>query len=282
VKEEIHFNKAFNNQSKQEREIFKHTNHGYETTNNLNTTIAQRQINTRLVMFKRIMLIFLALVLTLSIIIITTRYQLFDQNDSGASSSELTDHKYVTEKLNSDKLYKSDDSANYIDVTEQLIKSSTARSTIKTSTVRSTITTPILRSTITTTTAKQIDYILAKITVNRASVPILKFLGLKRRSDTYVELYLDGVRIGKTNVIEDNNKPQWNYQFSQEIKLFTNSIIRFEIYDHDDITSNDRIGELTVPISKLIDERMNGRVYTESYGKGSLWFTVSWTEAYKT
>ncbi len=59
-----------------------------------------------------------------------------------------------------------------------------------------------------------------------------------------------------------------------------NSHIDFKIYD-EDMASNTLIGELSVKISDLMAEGLNGKERRQDYGKGSLWFTVSWNEVYK-
>jgi Ca2+-dependent lipid-binding protein len=131
------------------------------------------------------------------------------------------------------------------------------------------------------TTTKEIDYILAIVTVNRATVPDKDPTPFNGVSDPFVDLYLDGIKIGSTNFIKDNNNPQWNYHFVHQIKLSVDSVIHFEIFDKD-LTKNEYIGGLTVKISQLMADGLNGKITHQNYGSGSLWFTVSWTEVYKT
>jgi hypothetical protein len=59
-----------------------------------------------------------------------------------------------------------------------------------------------------------------------------------------------------------------------------NSHIDFKIYD-EDMASNTLIGELSVKISDLMAEGLNGKETRRDYAKGSFWFTVSWNEVYK-
>ncbi len=47
------------------------------------------------------------------------------------------------------------------------------------------------------------------------------------------------------------------------------------------MASNTLIGELSVKISDMMAEGLNGKERRQDYGKGSLWFTVSWNEVYK-
>jgi hypothetical protein len=48
------------------------------------------------------------------------------------------------------------------------------------------------------------------------------------------------------------------------------------------LTKNEYISGLSVKISQLMADGLNGKITHQNYGSGSLWFTVSWTEFYKT
>jgi Ca2+-dependent lipid-binding protein len=233
--------------------------------------LAQNPRNKRLFKIKVIVPIIVILALILTTIFIVKKQEIIGSPENLIHNNEDIDdtdlYRNVSKKLNEIQVEKTIETINFS--TTKTIGLTTTEETVKPST-----------TTIQSTTTKEIDYILATVTVNRATVPDIDYSIFNKVSDPFVDLLIDGIKIGSTNVIEDNNNPQWNYHFVHQIKLSVDSVITFEIFDKD-LTKNEYIGGLTVKISQLVTDGLNGKITHQNYGSGSLWFTVSWTEVYK-
>jgi hypothetical protein len=185
-------------------------------------------------------------------------------NNEDINDTDL--YRNVSKKSNENKVEKTIETINSL--TTITIGSTTTEKSVKPST-----------STTQSTTPKEIDYIFATVIVNRAMVPDEDIAFYAKVSDSFVDLYLDGTKIGSTHVIQDSENPHWNYHFPTH-KMSINSHIDFKIYD-EDVASDTLIGQFSVKISDLMAVGLNGKETRRDYGKGSLWFTVSWNEVYK-
>jgi hypothetical protein len=244
--------------------------------------LAHQQNDKKLIELKKLLLIMSIVALTLAIILILMRIQSIDNFSSNKSPEKLIDgnHNFDTDESEVYKVLNMRNNSvetNYnkvVEISEAVKTPTTLAPTTTEETVKPSTTT------IQSTTTKEIDYILATVTVNRATVPDKDYTIFSKVSDPFVDLYIDGIKIGSTNFIKDSNSPQWNYHFVHQIKLSVDSVISFEIFDKD-LTKNEYIGGLTVKISQLMADGLNGKITHQNYGSGSLWFTVSWTEVYK-
>ena len=138
------------------------------------------------------------------------------------------------------------------------------------------------------TTRKEVLHYLCSIIVNNASVPQMDktLLHQYSRADPYVVLYVvDGKkhrRVGSTPVDKNTMSPKWNYLFEHEMKLSKEGLINFEVYDFDNLNTDELIGRLFVPLKDLIvDPSLNGKIIKRNYGNGWIWFTVHWREVYQ-
>jgi hypothetical protein len=149
------------------------------------------------------------------------------------------------------------------------------------------VATPSTTTTSTTEAPKVVDYILASIIVNNASVPQMDktLLHQYSRADPYVVLYIiEGQRhrrVGKTHVDKNTLSPRWNYLFEHEMKINKDSLLNFEIWDKDNFNSDELIGKLYVKVEDLMAQEVNGQMIRKSFGRGSLWFTAHWRPVYK-
>lgn len=113
-----------------------------------------------------------------------------------------------------------------------------------------------------------------RVEVNRASVPLMDYIPLKQKSDTYCVVYVDWRRVGRTAVIYDDSTPSWQYSLPQTFSLTRHSSIAFELFDKD-FDSDDKIGLVSVSLGSLIDRGQVNRETSLFYGKGHIHFTVS-------
>jgi hypothetical protein len=237
---------------------------------NRNCTALAQKPNYKRLFKPKVMLpiiVILALILaTIFIVKITNKQEVIGSPEKLIHNNEDIDdtelYRNVSNKLNENKVETTTKTLN--SSTTTTIGSTTTEESVKPST-----------STLQSTTPKEIDHILATVKVNRATVPDEDIAFYAKVSDSFVDLYLDGTKIGSTPIIADSENPHWNHQFPTH-KMSIHSHIDFKIYD-EDMVSNTLIGQLSVKISDLMAQGLNGKETRKDYGKGSLWFTVSWS-----
>jgi hypothetical protein len=241
------------------------------TISNRNSiALAQKHKNKRLFKLKVVLPIIVILALTLTAIFIVKKQEIIGSSEKLIHNNEDIDdtdlYRNVSNKLNENKVEETIEKINSLTTTT--IGPTTTKESVKPST-----------STPQSTNPKEIDYILVTVIVNRATVPDEDIAFYAKTSDSFVDLYLDGTKIGSTHIIHDSENPHWNYPFPAH-KMSIRSHIDFKIYD-EDMASATLIGQLSVKISDLMAKGLNGKETRQDYGKGSLWYTVSWTEIYK-
>lgn len=81
------------------------------------------------------------------------------------------------------------------------------------------------------------------VTVLLKSITGLPNMDLLSPSDAWLQLFVGNRLIGRTDVVRDNNSPEFNKRF--EIADYSNEIIRVKVFDHD-ATSDRPIGEVVL------------------------------------
>ena len=70
-------------------------------------------------------------------------------------------------------------------------------------------------------------------------------------TDAFVDVCMDSLSVGKTQVIMDNLNPEWNESYSVDVCHYVEEVI-FTVYDQDNVT-NDKCGRVTFKAKELED-----------------------------
>jgi Ca2+-dependent lipid-binding protein len=81
--------------------------------------------------------------------------------------------------------------------------------------------------------------------------------------DPFVEIYVDGVYIGRTSTVQDYYNATWNEQAT--ITLNSDSELFLDIWD-EDLTLNDEIGNLTLNTEQLLKQLIKEGHYSAKGG----------------
>lgn len=81
-------------------------------------------------------------------------------------------------------------------------------------------------------------------------------------SDPFVSITLNTKKkIGQTRYIKRTLNPKWNERFKYTFRPKDGDFIMFQVYDHDEISSNDSIGQIKIEISELTDHKWADQWY---------------------
>jgi hypothetical protein len=160
--------------------------------------LAQKHKNKRLFKLKVMLPIIVILALILTTILIVKKQEIIGSPEKLIHNNEYIDdtdiYRNVSKKLNEIQVEKTIETIN--SSTTTTIGLTTTEESIKPST-----------STLQLTTPKENDYIFATVIVNRATVPDKDIAFYAKVSDSFVDLYLDGTKIGSTHIIPDSENP---------------------------------------------------------------------------
>jgi hypothetical protein len=160
--------------------------------------LAQKPKNKRLFKLKVMLTIIVILALILTTIFIVKKQEIIGSPEKLIHNNEDIDdtdlYRNVSKKLNEIQVERTIEKIN--SSTTTTIGLTTTEESIKSST-----------STLQLTTPKEIDYIFVTFIVNRATVPDEDIVFYAKVSDSFVDLYLDGTKIGSTYIIPDSENP---------------------------------------------------------------------------
>lgn len=124
-----------------------------------------------------------------------------------------------------------------------------------------------------TTTANKLYNI--SIIIHSANVPDMDSGYLMgRASDTYCNVFIDDVLVGKTPIIDNSNNPSWHYLLPRQFTVKRETWIRIELLDSDHVR-NDHIGGILLNFGDLLKNGSINKPINMFHGRGYIWVTIS-------
>ncbi|KAF7495388.1 hypothetical protein SSS_06241 [Sarcoptes scabiei] len=113
------------------------------------------------------------------------------------------------------------------------------------------------------------------IIIHSANVPDMDSGYLMgRASDTYCNVFIDNVLVGKTPIIDNSNNPNWHYLLPRQFTIKQDTWIRIELMDSDHVR-NDHIGGILLNFGDLLKNDSLNKPINMFHGRGYIWVTIS-------
>lgn len=113
------------------------------------------------------------------------------------------------------------------------------------------------------------------IIIHSANVPDMDSGYLMgRASDTYCNVFIDDILVGKTPIIDNSNNPSWHYLLPRQFPVKKETWIRIELMDSDHVR-NDHIGGILLNFGDLLNNGSLNKPINMFHGRGYIWVTIS-------